>query len=221
MKPKPTVGRIINYWPMTFERRWPHEQPLAAIITHVWSDTCVNLAIHHEDGTGVFSRTSVPLKGADDRPQPGECSWMAVQHQTTAILAKTGQMLDAATAVAETSKSAQRLDHPLDHIARVCHEANRAYCEALGDFSQPSWDAAPVWQRQSARMGVELHMSGNFGPEASHRAWMQHKLDDGWTYAPVKNAEAKEHHCLVPFDQLPREQQAKDYIFRAIVHAMR
>jgi hypothetical protein len=38
--------------------------------------------------------------------------------------------------------------------ARAAHEANRAYCGALGDWSQPSWDAAPQWQKDSARNGV-------------------------------------------------------------------
>lgn len=28
-------------------------------------------------------------------------------------------------------------------IAQVCHEVNRAYCQALGDDSQPAWDDAP------------------------------------------------------------------------------
>jgi hypothetical protein len=50
---------------------------------------------------------------------------------------------------------------------------------------------------------------------------MAEKLAAGWEYGPVKDAEAKRHPCLVPFNQLPREQQAKDYIFRAVVHALR
>ena len=113
------------------------------------------------------------------------------------------------------------MNHPLDTIARVCHEVNRAYCQALGDDSQPAWDEAPEWQRSSARMGVDLHLMGDFGPEASHISWMNQKLDEGWKYGPVKNPEAKEHPCIVPFAELPREQQAKDYIFRAVVHALR
>lgn len=109
----------------------------------------------------------------------------------------------------------------VDTIARVCHEVNRAYCAALGDTSQPLWDDAPDWQRESARLGVVLHCGGDFGPEASHARWMQHKLAEGWTYGPVKDPEKKEHPCMVPFVDLPREQQAKDFIFRAVVHAMR
>jgi len=111
--------------------------------------------------------------------------------------------------------------HPLDRIARVAHEVNRAYCAALGDNSQPSWEKAPAWQRESARMGVDLHTMGDFGPEASHISWMNQKLNDGWVYGPVKDPEAKTHPCLVPFENLAPEQQAKDYLFRGVVHAMR
>lgn len=35
----------------------------------------------------------------------------------------------------------------LQQIAKVCHEANKAYCETLGDYSQPEWEAAPAWQK--------------------------------------------------------------------------
>ena len=108
----------------------------------------------------------------------------------------------------------------MEQIARVAHEVNRAYCQALGDDSQPTWEDAPEWQRASARMGVDLHTMGNFGPEASHISWMKQKLDEGWKYGTVKNPEKKEHPCLVPFDQLPREQQAKDHLFRGVVHAI-
>lgn len=108
-----------------------------------------------------------------------------------------------------------------ENVARVAHEVNRAYCQALGDDSQPAWEDAPEWQRASARTGVDLHLSGDFGPEASHNSWMKQKLEDGWRYGPVKNPETKEHPCLMPFPYLPKEQQAKDFIFRAVVHALR
>ncbi|WBQ32525.1 hypothetical protein [Erwinia phage Kuerle] len=106
-------------------------------------------------------------------------------------------------------------------IAFLCHEVNRAYCEALGDTSQPKWDDAPLWQVQSALKGVELHMSGDFPPSASHESWMKEKLDTGWVYGEVKDPEAKTHPCLVPFDQLPPEQKVKDFLFRAVVHAFK
>lgn len=30
-------------------------------------------------------------------------------------------------------------------IARVCHEANKAFCAANGDHSQKTWEDAEVW----------------------------------------------------------------------------
>lgn len=110
---------------------------------------------------------------------------------------------------------------PLEEIARVAHEVNRGYCEALGDTSQVAWEAAPEWQRASALEGVRLHIQHpDAGPAASHQSWMSLKEQEGWVFGPVKRPELKQHPCMVPFEELPREQQAKDYIFRAVVHAL-
>lgn len=109
----------------------------------------------------------------------------------------------------------------IDNIARVCHEANRAYCVTLGDDSQPEWEKAPAWQRESARMGVDLHLMGDFGPEASHISWMKQKTDEGWVYGEKKDPEAKTHPCIKPFAELPLEQQMKDHLFRAVVHSFK
>ncbi len=105
-------------------------------------------------------------------------------------------------------------------IAECCHAANRAYCRGLDDFSQMSWDMAPDWQRDSAINGVMFHvMNPDAGDSASHDNWMAEKVREGWVYGPVKDPAKKEHHCLVPFADLPPEQQRKDRLFRSIVHA--
>ena len=110
----------------------------------------------------------------------------------------------------------------VEKIARVAHEVNRAYCEALGDFSQPAWKDAPGWQIESAVVGVKMHIENpDAGPEASHESWMKQKKADGWVYGEVKDPEKKTHPCLVPFHDLPVEQQVKDYLFRGVVHALR
>lgn len=109
----------------------------------------------------------------------------------------------------------------LEAIARVAHEANRAWCLATGDTSQPSWDEAPARQKTSAINGVSFHIfNPTAGPEASHENWMREKIAEGWHVGPVKDPEAKLHPCLVPFSDLPLEQQAKDRLFRAVVHAL-
>jgi hypothetical protein len=105
-------------------------------------------------------------------------------------------------------------------VARVCHEANGSLCASQGDFSQTSWDEAPDWQKESAIKGVEFALKNpDATPADQHESWSAQKIADGWVYGPVKDAEKKTHHCLVPYSELPPEQQQKDYLFRAIVHA--
>mgnify|MGYP001036395031 CR=1 FL=1 len=105
-------------------------------------------------------------------------------------------------------------------IAKVCHQVNKAYCESIGDYSQPDWDDAPKWQKDSAMNGVEFHMKNqdrSVTPEQSHENWMKEKLKEGWVYGNVKDVEKKTHPCLVPYDQLPLYQRTKDSLFKAVV----
>ncbi|MBS0994778.1 RyR domain-containing protein [Gluconobacter cerinus] len=102
--------------------------------------------------------------------------------------------------------------------AEICHEVNRAYCASLGDQSQPSWIDAPDWQKLSAVKGVEFHRANpEAGPSASHESWLKEKHETGWVFGAVKDPVKKEHPCMVPYDQLPAQQQAKDALFIAVV----
>jgi hypothetical protein len=105
--------------------------------------------------------------------------------------------------------------------AEIAHEANRVYCESIGDYSQPSWDKAPDWQRISALNGVRFHAANpDATPGASHQNWYDEKLADGWSYGPEKDPPNKRHPCMIPFGELPIEQQIKDHIFRSVVKAL-
>lgn len=109
----------------------------------------------------------------------------------------------------------------IEQIAKVAHEINRAYCQSLGDNSQPTWEGAPEWQRSSAINGVIYHLNNpDAGPDHSHNEWLKEKREMGWKYGPVKDAEKKEHPCFLSYEELPPEQKAKDYLFRAVVHAL-
>lgn len=107
-------------------------------------------------------------------------------------------------------------------IAKVCHQANTAWCEVNDDLSQLDWEDAEQWQRDSAIKGVKFRLENpDAGPDAQHNAWMADKIGDGWVYGEVKDAEKKTHPCLVPFDYLPEFQQKKDRLFSAIVDALK
>lgn len=103
-------------------------------------------------------------------------------------------------------------DKKIEACARAAHEVNRAYCIAIGDTSQPSWDEAPDWQKSSARKGVVGVLQGNT-PEQSHESWLKEKAETGWSYGPVKDPEKKEHPCFVEYDALPPTQKVKDELF--------
>jgi hypothetical protein len=106
-------------------------------------------------------------------------------------------------------------------IARVAHEVNRAFCQSIGDHSQPAWEDAPNWQRSSACNGVEAHLKDpTLTPAQSHELWMEQKLREGWVFGEVKDPNAKTHPCMVPYEQLPQEQRSKDFLFRGVVHAI-
>ena len=105
-------------------------------------------------------------------------------------------------------------------IARICHEANRAYCVTLGDATQLPWDQAPQWQRQSAVSGVVYALTHpEATPRSQHESWLADKQAAGWIAGPVKDEGLKTHPCCVPYDDLPVAQRRKDSLFLAIVRA--
>ena len=108
-------------------------------------------------------------------------------------------------------------------IAVVCHQANKAYCELVGqDSSQKDWMEAEAWQRDSAIAGVDFRLNNpDAGPDAQHNAWMKDKVDNGWVFGEVKDAENKQHPCIVDYDLLPEYQKKKDALFCAIVDALK
>lgn len=107
-------------------------------------------------------------------------------------------------------------------IAHVCHEANRALQIEQAD---PTISVSPLWEdldqetRESAIDGVQNILAGAT-PRQSHENWMQFKMDRGWKLGPVKDEEKREHPLLVPYDELPEEQQVKDILFFSIVRAL-
>jgi len=108
-----------------------------------------------------------------------------------------------------------------EYLAKAAHEVNRVFCLVQGDNSQVPWDQAPEWQRQSVAHGVRAILDDpSQPPEASHEGWLKEKVADGWVYGQVKDAAAKKHPCMVPYDKLPVEQQAKDHLFGIVVRAL-
>lgn len=108
----------------------------------------------------------------------------------------------------------------IEQVARVAHETNRAYCASIGDDSQKSWDEAEEWQRDSILRGVKFAIDNpDISPSGLHDAWCRSKIAEGWKYGSVKDPIKKEHHCLVPYGELPAEQRIKDHLLIHVIKA--
>lgn len=112
----------------------------------------------------------------------------------------------------------KKVDMKVINAAIAAHEVNRIYCKYLGDDSQPRFEDAPDWQIDSAIQGVEAIIEfPNQPASSSHDNWMREKLEAGWKYGPIKDADKREHPCMVPYEDLPIDQRMKDTIFMAVV----
>lgn len=114
-------------------------------------------------------------------------------------------------------------DSRIETIARVCHEANRAYALATGE--DPSkvhkrWESVDEEIRQSSRRGVQTRLDGATQREL-HESWCEGKRADGWVYGEVRDNDARIHPCLVDYDALPESQRKKDDLFAGIVDALK
>ncbi|MCM1111174.1 MAG: RyR domain-containing protein [Clostridium sp.] len=43
-----------------------------------------------------------------------------------------------------------------------------------------------------------------------HEVWARNRINDGWTWGPVRDDATKKHPCLVPYDQLPESEKEYD-----------
>jgi hypothetical protein len=74
---KPTVGRVVHFFPATTDALYRNGEPLAATIVRVWSQTCVNLALFDGDAH-LHARTSVQLHQDGTVPlNTGYAAWPA------------------------------------------------------------------------------------------------------------------------------------------------
>jgi len=129
--------------------------------------------------------------------------------------------LDAEIKLEKILKSLYWEDLDTEMAAALCHEMNKTYCESIGDYSQPTWEDAPDWQKDSALQGVKFAIENNFpSPAEMHENWSKQKYADGWVYGEKKDPEAKTHHCLVPYDELPESQKVKDLLFSLVAKTL-
>lgn len=105
-------------------------------------------------------------------------------------------------------------------IARICYEAFRAYCEALGDSSQSKWDSLDEVTR-AGMIGYVCSVleSPRLTAEQRHERWRHSCTSHGWKAGPLQDYEAKTNPRLVPWSQLPERHRIQECLWHAVVRA--
>lgn len=98
-------------------------------------------------------------------------------------------------------------------IAHILHSVTKHIPRP--DGSMPcEWDELTEQQRESAAQAVkEIYFSPAKSVEELHHLWMRPLVNAGWTKGTYDH-DNKTHPCLVPFDELPRTEVAKDLIWK-------
>ena len=97
-------------------------------------------------------------------------------------------------------------------IAKLCHCGWWCYMRGLGKGANPFPSHE---QFESIKDGVKFNLSHRDStPEENHNNWMKKKIEDGWTFGPEKDEIKKTHPDLIPYRDLPQEEQTKDSIFK-------
>ncbi len=109
-------------------------------------------------------------------------------------------------------------DNKVRALAKMVHEANKAFCESIGDNSQLPWSEAPEYNHTSTCAGVRAICDNpDMPPDELHNVWMESKKADGWVYGKVKDREKKTHPSIVPYAELSASEKYKDSLVKAIV----
>jgi hypothetical protein len=103
-------------------------------------------------------------------------------------------------------------------VAVAAHQANYAYCLAIGDKTEP-WSKCSTKIKESVLEGVRRVLEGETA-EQLHSSWLKFKIRDGWIFGVEKDEAKKTHPCLVPYDDLPANQKYKDTLFQTTVSEM-
>ncbi len=105
-------------------------------------------------------------------------------------------------------------------LARVVHEANRAYNVFLDDpVPDPPWDALPQWHKGMIIARVQAILGG-WDPADIHQDWVDTMSALGWSFGVVKDPDRMTHPAVRPWGELPVWQRRKDELAVMVVRAL-
>jgi hypothetical protein len=100
--------------------------------------------------------------------------------------------------------------------AKFVYEAARLENEAAGRPINPEpWEKRDEKFRENMTMAVNRQCGPMrlTSPEVLHEEWVRAYEKMGWRYGEVRDTEKKTHPDMVPFNELGRLEQEKDWVF--------
>ena len=105
-------------------------------------------------------------------------------------------------------------------IARVCHEALRAYSIVIFDYSNRPWEDTDEDSRQFLIDLVEVIIKNpSSSPRSVHGIWSSELLSKGWVYGPTPSKTKHKHPQLIGFDDLHDEDVKRYALLIGIVRS--
>ena len=106
-------------------------------------------------------------------------------------------------------------------IARVMHEAVRAWQKENGQEPSPPWSRAPQWMKTASYDAVVWRIRNpKAKSSAQHDQWLAQKKTAGWKFGKKKDAAKKTHPMMVPYAKLPEFERRKDALVGAVVDSL-
>ncbi|MDB4584824.1 hypothetical protein N9164_16870 [Draconibacterium sp.] len=108
-----------------------------------------------------------------------------------------------------------------EKIARIAHDADRAWCAAFGWPGSAGWSHCTPGDRE-ARIEAVLMIITTPGADAStlHDDWCEVMRRNGWRHGAAHDGIARTSPGLIAFDRLPIDQQRRQAMFVGIVRAL-
>ena len=108
-----------------------------------------------------------------------------------------------------------------EQVAKICHEAIRAYAIQFDGRDRGPWEEMDTEYQESYLTGVDYITSPEaMSAEERHAEWLENHLADAWVLGDERDDEKKTHPNMLPYEELPFEQRAKDAIFASMVTSL-
>ena len=106
--------------------------------------------------------------------------------------------------------------------ASVAYETVRKWGEVIKDpQGKVAWNLLPESEKDGYAKAVGYRIENPETTEVDmHNKWSADKFEAGWTYGEKLDFVKKTHPNLVPFEDLPVDQQMKDKLFLNVIDAI-